>query len=73
MELTANHRAQLLDSLEDAHLEVERLSGILEANRQRDRSDEIIMLQERTEIDHYLALARIDTIKLALIDNDIGY
>lgn len=67
MKLTANHRAQLLDSLEATQGEAERLIDLIN----HEKLEPII--EERTQAEYWLAMERIQTIKRAIIDNDIDY
>ncbi len=71
MELTAIHRAALLEQLDAAQKELlhcETLHITL-ANAHGDDAD----IMRRHEIDHYLILSRIACIRQALTENAIDY
>ena len=71
MELTAIHRAALLEQLDVAQKELRHCETlhITLANAHGDDAD----IMRRHEIDHYLILSRITVIRESLTANQIDY
>lgn len=69
MELTNHHRAALLDELFETEAERQHATVC----RSSEGAKEDLAIQESFEIKEFLAIQRIETIKKALIDNDIDY